>query len=48
MDLKTKHYCEFYQHLINSCLETNKEVFGKECPQFCTNFTVPYNEMCKK
>jgi len=47
MDLKTKHYCELYQQLIHSCLETNKEVFGTECPQFCTKFTIPYNKMCK-
>jgi|TARA_B100001142_G_C14058546_1_gene548740 hypothetical protein len=44
---RIKYYCELYQKLINNCLNTNKEVFGKELPEFCIKYTEPYNNLCK-
>lgn len=46
-DYKKKYYCELYHYLINNCLQTNKEVFGKEMPEFCIKYTEPYNNLCK-
>jgi len=44
---RKKYYCELYQDLISNCLQTNKEVFGKEMPEFCIKYTQVYNNLCK-
>ena len=46
-DLRIKHYCELYTIFINSCLQTNKEVFGFENPEMCVKYIEPYNKLCK-
>ena len=47
-DEQTTYYCELYSKLIQDCLQTNKEVFGKESPNLCMRFIGPYNKLCKK
>ena len=44
--LRKKYYCELYQLLLNNCIKTNIEVFGKEYPEFCTKYIEPHKKLC--
>ena len=45
--IRNKYYCELYKLLLDECINTNIEVFGKESPQFCIKYSIPYNNLCK-
>ena len=45
--LRKKYYCELYQLLINDCIQTNIEIFGKEHLNFCSKYIQPHKELCK-
>lgn len=46
-ELRKKYYCELYQLLINNCIQTNIEIFGKENLIFCSKYIHPYKKLCK-